>query len=96
VPGGAAALSRGRRQHRQHRLERRPHGAGLQRRLLRLQGRCREPHPGARGGVPRARRAGELRRAGRHRDASPEGLLHAPRGRRSEEAQQGADAVRQQ
>ena len=48
VPGRAAAPARRRRRDRERRVERRAHGPALLGRVLRVEGRGRQPHPGAR------------------------------------------------
>ena len=87
--------ARRRRQHRQHRLQRRPDGPAVQRRLLRLEGRRGAAHPRARRRVPAARRAGERGRAGRHLDTAAERPFRATGRCRPDVARQAALAARQ-
>ena len=65
VPGHAAVPARRRRRDRERRLERRAHGPAVHRRVLRVEGRRREPHPGAGRRVPEEGRARERDRARR-------------------------------
>ena len=65
--GGHPAPARARRQHREHRVERRPHGPGVHRRLLHDQGRDRADDPSAGHGVRQGAVARERDRAGRRR-----------------------------
>ena len=89
VPGRAAAPARRRRRDRQHRVERGHQVAAVQRRVLRVEGRRRAPHQGARRRVPQARhprrtasrRAASTRRCRRNSCTCPKASTGRPSAR---------------
>ena len=81
VPRGPALHAERWRCDRERRVERRADGAGVLGGVLRVEGRGRQPHPGARLRVPQARGAGQRRRPRWHEHADDQHVGVPGRGR---------------